>query len=605
MKRLYHLFLIPLVLLFFFSSCNKDEQVEIDQPMTPQITLDSETGIYTVKVGRELTIAPTVQYAENALFSWTANGKLLSTEPTLTYVWNEAAEVYVLFTVQNENGKAEEELKVEVLEMAPPVISLALPSKGLKVLQNTDYIFAPDIQNSDLEEFRCEWLRDGEIVAEGATYTFNESELGAYTVVCHASNIDGETTKEIPLEVVDELPYEVFFPAQSIFRTLTDRYVYVDTPIFLEPLLAYFDNPQFEWSVDGETVPDAAERMFRYTPAEAGEHIVRVTVSEVKQRAEQLTRNITRAETALTAEVKVTCVDAAQEDRYRPATGESSPLWNKVYEYTPAPGQFVGEMKTGGFDGTETTQEAAIAYAEGRLKEKIWVSLGAFGGYIVVGFDHSVPKRATAEGEYDFTIQGNAFDGSSEPGIIWVMQDINQNGEPDDEWYELRGSDTGKEGTIQNYAVTYYRPAGKQMDVQWTDSEGKSGCVDYLITYHQQDYYYPAWVEEDTYTLYGTRLAPNNVQDPTTGYWANRTYDWGYADNFSPTDNLGGDAVDGSGQTNGFRISNAMYRDGTPADLQYVDFIKVQTGVQVKSGWLGEISTEVFSFTDLSVATND
>ena len=489
--------------------------------------------------------------------------------------------------------------------MAPPVISLVLPSKGLKVLQNTDYVFTPDIQNSDLEGFRCEWLREGEVVAEGVTYTFNEAELGTYMVVCRASNVDGEATKEIPVEVVDELPYEVFFPAQSIFRTSTDRYAYIGTPIFLEPQLEYFDNPQFAWSVDGETVPDAAERMFRYTPTEAGEHIVRVTVREAKQRAERLTRNITRAETALSAEVKVTCVDAAQEDRYRPATGGNSPLWNKVYEYTPAPGQFVGEMKTGGFDGTETTQEAAVAYAERRLKEKIWVSLGAFGGYIVVGFDHSIPKRATAEGEYDFTIQGNAFDGSSEPGIVWVMQDINGNGEPDDEWYELRGSDTGKEGTIQNYAVTYYRPAGRQMDVQWTDSEGKSGCIDYLITYHQQDYYYPAWVREDTYTLYGTRLAPNNVQDPETGYWENKTYDWGYADNFSPKDNLGGDVVDGSGQTNGFRISNAMHRDGTPADLQYVDFIKVQTGVQVKSGWLGEVSTEVFSFTDLSIATDN
>lgn len=156
--------------------------------MAPEITLDSETGIYTVKVGRALTIAPTVRYAENALFSWTSDGKLLSTEPMLTYTWDEAAEVYVTFTVQNENGKAEEELKVEVLEMAPPVISLALPSKGLKVLQNTDYVFTPDIQNSDLEGFRCEWLREGEVVAEGVTYTFNEAELGTYMVVCRASN---------------------------------------------------------------------------------------------------------------------------------------------------------------------------------------------------------------------------------------------------------------------------------------------------------------------------------------------------------------------------------------------------------------------------------
>ena len=215
MKKLYTLFLITV----FLAGCNKDGQVEIDQPMTPQITLDSEDGIYTVKVGRELTIAPTVQYAENALFSWTLDGKLLSTEPTLTHTWSEAAEVYVMFTVQNENGKAEEELKVVVLEMAPPVISLALPSKGLKVLQNTDYIFTPDIQNSDLEEFRCEWLREGEVVSESVTYTFNEAELGTYTVVCHASNIDGETTKEITLEVVNELPYEVFFHTQYTMIT--------------------------------------------------------------------------------------------------------------------------------------------------------------------------------------------------------------------------------------------------------------------------------------------------------------------------------------------------------------------------------------------------
>ena len=597
-------FSTAVLLLALLASCNKDDVITDGGPK-PVITLDNPDGIYPVKVGKSVTIAPTVENAEGAVYAWILDDEPAGSGPTFTFEAREAGIYFLVFRVETPNGKAEEELKVEVLEMAPPVISLALPSKGLKVLQNTDYVFTPDIQNSDLEGFRCEWLREGEVVAEGVTYTFNEAELGTYMVVCRASNVDGEATKEIPVEVVDELPYEVFFPTQSVFRTSTDRYAYIGTPIFLEPQLEYFDNPQFEWSVDGETVPDAAERMFRYTPTEAGEHIVRVTVREAKQRAERLTRNITRAETVLSAEVKVTCFDAAQEDRYRPATGGNSPLWNKVYEYTPAPGQFVGEMKTGGFDGTETTQEAAVAYAERRLKEKIWVSLGAFGGYIVVGFDHSIPKRATAEGEYDFTIQGNAFDGSSEPGIVWVMQDINGNGEPDDEWYELRGSDTGKEGTIQNYAVTYYRPAGRQMDVQWTDSEGKSGCIDYLITYHQQDYYYPAWVREDTYTLYGTRLAPNNVQDPETGYWENKTYDWGYADNFSPKDNLGGDVVDGSGQTNGFRISNAMHRDGTPADLQYVDFIKVQTGVQVKSGWLGEVSTEVFSFTDLSIATDN
>lgn len=75
--------------------------------------------------------------------------------------------------------------------------------------------------------------------------------------------------------------------------------------------------------------------------------------------------------------------------------------------------------------------------------------------------------------------------------MVWVMQDVNGNGEPDDEWYELRGSETGKEGTVSGYAVTYYRPAGRGMDVQWTDSEGRSGTVEYRGEFHDQDFYYP------------------------------------------------------------------------------------------------------------------
>jgi hypothetical protein len=573
------------------TACNKNDVIEADQPMTPEITLDSETGIYTVKVGRALTIAPTVKYADGALFSWTVDGKLLTTTPTLTHTWETAGERYVDFLVQNNNGKAEEQLKVEVLELAPPVISLVLPSKGLKVMKNTDHVFSPDIQNSDLDGFRCEWLREGRVVATGTSYTFNEAATGKYTVTCRAENIDGKTEREIEIEVVETMPYEVFFLPQSYVRTSTDRYVHAGEPIFLEPWTEYFDNPTFAWSVDGAAVEGATGRMFRYTPAQAGEHTVEVTVSE--------------GAASVSAEVKVTCVAGTQADNFRPANAVSSRLWNKVWEYTPAPGQFVGERKTGGFNGSETTPESAVAYAEARLKQKIWVSLGGFGGYIVVGFDHSIPRRAAAGSDnYDFSVQGNAFDGSSEPGIVWVMQDTNGNGAPDDEWYELRGSDTGKAGTIQRYAATYYRPAAPQMDVQWTDSEGKSGCIDYLIAYHQQDYYYPGWVAESTYTLYGTRLAPANSQNPTTGYWYNGAYGWGYVDNFSSIDNLGGDKVDGSGQNNGFKIANAIYADGSPVSLDYIDFIKVQTGVQVKSGWLGEVSTEVFSFTDLSITTD-
>ncbi len=299
--------------------------------------------------------------------------------------------------------------------------------------------------------------------------------------------------------------------------------------------------------------------------------------------------------------------DLGKGNFYRARTAASKADWNKVYEYTPAPGQFINETKTGGFDGTQTTPEAAIAYAEKRMSEvdnngnpyPNWVSLGGFGGYIVVGFDHSIDNS----GGYDIGILGNSFSGSSEPGIVWVMQDENGNGLPDDTWYELAGSETGNAETIQNYAVTYYRPSEPMQPVKWTDNQGNSGEIDYLKQFHRQEYYYPLWIEADSYTLTGTCLAARNYDASGNGsYWVNAEYDWGYADNFSPIDRLTDDANAGAeANANHFRISDAIDANGKHKDLEYIDFVKVQVGVNAKSGWLGELSTEVLGFYDYNM----
>lgn len=287
------------------------------------------------------------------------------------------------------------------------------------------------------------------------------------------------------------------------------------------------------------------------------------------------------------------------EDHYRAKTETSVAEQTVVFEYTPAPGQFINETKTGGFTGNETTPEAANAYAERRMKEGTFVSLGGFGGYIVVGFDHSIDNT----GSYDFGIIGNSFKGSSEPGIVWVMQDKNGNGEPDDTWYELCGSESGKETTVQHYSVTYYRPSETQQPVKWTDSEGNSGEIDYLKSFHNQDYYYPAWIEANSYTLTGTCVeARNHDQSGNGTYWVQAEYDWGYTDNFSEIDRLSDEEnKNASANANYFKISNAMDEAGNAVHLKYIDFIKVQTACNTKSGWLGENSTEVFGFFDYSM----
>ena len=278
------------------------------------------------------------------------------------------------------------------------------------------------------------------------------------------------------------------------------------------------------------------------------------------------------------------------KSHYRPATLSSSPYCNKVYEYTPAPGQFINETKTGGFDGTQTTAEAACRYAEARFAEEIWVSLGGFGGYIVVGFDHSIKNS----GDYDIAILGNSFNGSSEPGVVWVMQDENGDGEPNDTWYELAGSETGKVETIQNYAVTYYRPGGAKEAVQWRDNRGNSGELVYLGGKHSGESYYPQWVESDSYTLTGTCLKARNYDKLGDGsLWVNPSYDWGYADNQSPED------FSAQSKSNLFDISNAVDAEGKRVELEYINFVKVQCGVNAVSGYLGEVSTEICGVRDI------
>jgi hypothetical protein len=337
----------------------------------------------------------------------------------------------------------------------------------------------------------------------------------------------------------------------------------------------------YTWTVGGDTLQEGATPLYAFNSAEwqQGDYAVKVTMKNPYHEASH------------TLTVKV----CAPEGTYRrPPTAESSVDWNKVYEFLAAPGQFVNK----GY--TANTMVEAVAYAEGRLRQTAYVSLGGFGGYIVLGFDHSIDN----DGGYNFQIIGNSFDGSSEPGIVWVMQDENGDGQPNDTWYELKGSEYGKPETIRNYEITYYRPRAPHMPVAWTDNQGEEGVIDYLSAYHTQDYYYPLWVEEDTYTLRGTRLeARTEALAPT--YWINKSFDWGYADNFSAIDRLTTDInYDAAPNANHFKISDAVGVGGQLANLQYIDFIKVQTGLNVKAAWLGENSTEVFGAKDYNLIKN-
>ncbi|WP_131537954.1 PKD domain-containing protein [Pedobacter nototheniae] len=286
--------------------------------------------------------------------------------------------------------------------------------------------------------------------------------------------------------------------------------------------------------------------------------------------------------------------DSTQEEV--PTKTSNSPYIKKVFEYAPAPGQFINDASY----GTKEKANDLIGTADNGL-----LSLGGYGGYIIFGFDHSIANEVGN----DLGIFGNPLIGAgmewSEPGIVCVMQDKNGNGLPDDgEWYELAGSEYNKAETIKNYKITYYKPLTATEDIKWTDNQGKTGYV-LKNSFHAQNYF-PAGVTATTVSFEGT-LLKNTLGD--NGIITNKPFSFGYSDNGSP-EYLAIQDEKGRGY-NTFDIDWAVDKNGNKVNLSKIDFVKVYTGQNSngnpydpdtsnsRSRFLGEVSTEIAGAIDI------
>ena len=158
--------------------------------------------------------------------------------------------------------------------------------------------------------------------------------------------------------------------------------------------------------------------------------------------------------------------------------------------YLPAAGQFMNEGANGsGWGGpfTATNSNKLKGLVEGYVTTG--VSLGAFGGYVVLDF--GVPAKDEAgnvtggiyndpDNAYgvDFILYGNAMGTWAEPGCVQVSLD-------GENWYDLAGSlhyrpeTTDKGYAIWDYSTTYTHPEAEE-----GQESGKNGvAVPYASTY--------------------------------------------------------------------------------------------------------------------------
>ena len=272
----------------------------------------------------------------------------------------------------------------------------------------------------------------------------------------------------------------------------------------------------------------------------------------------------------------VFCDMPVKLDRYQGEVQNKSDI-DSVCQYMPAPGQFVGEMPKyeEGDDSLSMAGKCLELLQKGEM-----ITLGGFGGYVTVRFKQTVHNLSGA----DFRIDGNAFEGSSEPGVVWVSADVNGNGKPDDPWYELYGSEQAAGRSTKGYTVTYTKPSASNMDTPWTGSDGREGSI--LYNAYHGHYYYPLWYDTDTKSFTGTLLPENMYQEGTK--WVMSSFEYGYVDNLS-----------NSPENSSFDIDLAHDSNGLPVHLDSIRFVRIQCAVIGCNRLTGEESTEVSTIYNL------
>ncbi len=273
--------------------------------------------------------------------------------------------------------------------------------------------------------------------------------------------------------------------------------------------------------------------------------------------------------------------------------------------YAPAPGQFVNDPA---FNDPARALGPPIGSTLAQADNTSVVSLGGFGGSLILGFSDTVLDDPCNPMGLDAIVYGNAFYLNADPtrcwgeaGVIEISVDENQNGQPDDTWFVVR------------FPTLPSVPSGSLANAQW-DNDAGTGIPPLNSAW------YPASAPAPTYNTEGYLLAGafsgfviENSDAAIEDFFGladlTPTLPLGDSDADGVSEDPGADALEfytrpdnphavgidpGSGGGDAFDIGWAVDpATGEPAVLSGFDFIRVRTGPNVVAGPLGEVSTEI------------
>jgi hypothetical protein len=293
--------------------------------------------------------------------------------------------------------------------------------------------------------------------------------------------------------------------------------------------------------------------------------------------------------------------------------GESRPFASIVFDYSPAPGQFVNHPA---FNDPTKALGPPVGLGTIDGNDHDVVTLGGFGGSITLGFERTIWDDPANFLGLDAIVFGNAFWVDNNPNRRWaeaaqieISRDVNGNGEPDDPWYLIPGShilDPAAQYASQTWdddtrddafppangawippgssgswlTSAYLLPPAVFNVVVLPNPNGPSATIEGVFGYADLS---PTAVLGD---LDGDNLADDETLSPDRFYAA-------------PDDPLAVGITPGSGGGDAFDIAWAIDPlTNQPADLEAFDFIRLTTAVNFVAGLVGEKSAEIDAVAD-------
>jgi len=270
-----------------------------------------------------------------------------------------------------------------------------------------------------------------------------------------------------------------------------------------------------------------------------------------------------------------------------------SPFATLVVEYRPAPGQFVHNPL---FNDPQSALGPPSGGGTSTPNNESIMTLGGFGGYIVLAFDHTVLDDPMNAFGVDAIVFGNAHwvSGNSqrhwaECATIEISLDENGNDESDDVWYLIPGShlpnplavwrkawlDDGAQTWAFELPADIFSPVPLMNPNTDGVNEGIYGYAEYTPT-----------------LVLGDTNSDNIVDAPSIS-----------AEEFyaRPDDPLTVGITPRSGGGDAFDIAWAVDpATGNAAELHGFDFVRITTGVEFDKPPFGERSAEIDAVADVA-----